>query len=69
MQLFAFTGGIHMKQDNGEGAVFFGVDHEGVHQAVGGLDIDVVFNHVCLLVMVLAYCHKNLAILYKNTVL
>ena len=69
VQLFAFAWGIHIKQDNGEGAVFFGVDHEAVHQAVSGWDVDVVFNHVCLLVMVLAHCHKNLAILYIKTVL
>jgi hypothetical protein len=69
VQLFALAWCIHIKQDNGEGPVLFWVNHEGVHQSVGGLDVDMVFNQVCLLVMVLAHRHKNLAILYIKTVL
>ena len=53
VQLFAFAWGIHIKQDNGEGAVFFGVDHEAVHQAVGGWNVDMVFDHAGLLIVVL----------------
>ena len=45
VQLFAFAGGIHIEHHSGMGTTFLGMRDEGVHRAVGGLNVDVSINH------------------------
>lgn len=48
VQLLALAGGVHVEQQHRKGAAFVGVDDEAVHRAVGGGDIEVVFDQAGL---------------------
>jgi hypothetical protein len=45
MQLFSLARCIHQKENNRVRAVLLGKDDKGVHRTVGGLNINVLFDH------------------------
>jgi hypothetical protein len=45
MQFFSLTRCIHQKENDRMWAVLLGKDDKGVHRTVGGLNINVLFDH------------------------
>jgi hypothetical protein len=45
VQLFSLTGCVHVEENDRVRAVLLGKDDKGVHRTVGGLNINVLFDH------------------------